>query len=484
MPTALPSARPAHALPAPTRHRSAADRAGETPPLDGRREGRPDGGVRTREIWWAAWPVFAVFVLSNAAMPLYGIWQHRLGFTSGTLTVVYAAYMAGMLGALLVAGVAADRIGRKPVLIPALLAALAACLLYATAGSVAALFAARFLTGLAAGSAVSAGMAAVTDLAAGRRIGPLLAAAATALGAGTGPLLAGALSQTAPAPTVTVFAVEAVLLLTALGAVARMPLPGRRAGRRSGAGVRTGTSVAAGTTSAPRNTGTGPAASIADTGTGTAPAARNTDAASQGADGARAAGSWVRVPSVPRANRRHLALAFAAFVPGLTSTSFVLSLGPSLLTGLLGTTDRAVAGALAFVMFGAAVGAQFAVRRLAVRTMLLVSGAATVAAVLGLVTAVWTGALAPLAVAAVLAGAAQGTGQFGGLTLLGREVPAARRAEANAAFNAGGYLVAGALPVAAGYLSDAVGLSSGTTVFGLVVAALAVAGGTLVAARR
>ncbi|UNO40163.1 MFS transporter [Streptomyces sp. MST-110588] len=388
-----------------------------------------------REVWFAAWPVVAVFILSNAAMPLYVVWQRHMGFSSGTLTLIFAAYMAGLLGALLVAGVAADRIGRKPVLVPALLVAIAACVIYATAGSVLTLVAARFLTGLATGAAVSAGMAAVTDIAAGRRIGPLLASTAMVLGAGVGPLLAGVLSETAPAPTVTVFLVEIVLLLTALAAVVRMPLPPRH----------------------PKNT-------AAPVSAGTRP-------------------TWIRVPSVPRTNRRHLALGLAAFAPGMTTTSFVLALGPSLLTGLLGTTNRTVAGAMAFGMFLTAAGVQFAVRRLALRTVLLASTAATAASMLSLITAVRTTALAPLIAAVVLAGAAQGMGQFGGLSLLSREVPIDRRAEANAALNAGGYLLAGLFPVADGYLSDLIGLSAGTTTFGLTVITLAAAGATLILTR-
>ncbi|MFF4601779.1 MFS transporter [Streptomyces sp. NPDC001339] len=382
-----------------------------------------------REIWFAAWPVVALFVLSNAAMPLYAVWQHQIGFTSGTLTLIYAAYMAGLLGALPVAGVASDRLGRKPVLIPALLLGVVACLIYATASSVAALVAARLLTGVATGAAVSAGMAAVTDIAAGRRLGPLLASTGMVLGAGIGPVLAGVLSETVPGPTVTVFVVEAVLLATALAMTARMPLP-----------------------------------------------RRSTDSASR-------SGSWVRLPAVPRDNRRHLALGLAAFAPGISGTGFVLSLGPSLLAGLLDTANRALVGGMALAMFLSATGVQFALRRTAVRTTLLASGAATVAGTLALITAVHTATLAPLVAAVILAGAGQGAGQLGGLTLLSRKVPATRRAEANAALNAGGYFLAGALPVADGYLSDAIGLPAAATLFGLTVAALAVAGAALVAVR-
>ncbi|MFF9024970.1 MFS transporter [Streptomyces eurythermus] len=394
------------------------------------REAVGGGEAPVRWVWLAAWPVTAVFVLSNAATPLYVLWQREMGFGKGTLTVVFACYIAGLLGSLLVSGVVSDRIGRKPVLLPALGLALVACLVFATAGGVGALIAARLCTGIAVGAVVSAGMAAVTDVAgpARRRLAALLASCAMVFGAGLGPLLAEVLSETLPGPTVTVFAVEAVLLASAVAVVVRMPVGAAHGGR----------------------------------------------------DGARGAGGWVRVPGVPRGAGWQLALGIAVFAPGITATSFVLSLGPSLLAGLLGTGSRIVSGALAFAMFLSATGVQFAVRGLGRRTVLACGAGATALGMAGLLLAVHTGSVATLAGAALLAGAGQGTGQLGGLSLLNSAVPGARLAEANAALNVGGYLPAGLLPVSAGYLSDAVGLTTGATVFGTALAGLAVAGGGVV----
>ncbi|WP_019634937.1 MFS transporter [Actinomadura atramentaria] len=391
--------------------------------------------VPVRRIWLAAWPVTAVFVLSNAATPLYVVWQRDLGFSGGTLTVVFAAYIAGLLASLTVSGVVSDRLGRRPVLLPALVLALVACGIFATAGSVAALLAARLLTGVAVGATVSAGMAAVTDVAGPerRRLAALLASCAMVFGAGLGPLLSGVLSETLPGPTRTVFAVEAVLLATAVAVTLRMPLP----------------------RPAPR----------ADAGRG-------------------GIGAWVRVPSVPKGSGGHLLLGIAVFAPGITATSFVLSLGPSLLSGLLDTRSRVVAGLTAFVMFLAATGVQFAVRGLSRRAILAAGAAATAAGTLLLVAAVAQGWAAALVGAAVLAGAGQGLGQLGGLSLLNHAVPPRRLAEANAALNVGGYVPAGLLPVAAGYLGDAAGLATGAAVFGAVLAAAALAGGAVVAVRR
>ncbi|MGW7425496.1 MFS transporter [Streptomyces sp. NPDC054813] len=402
---------------------------GEREAATGEPSGPAASPAPTWWIWLAAWPVTAVFVLSNAATPLYVMWQREIGFSKGTLTVIFACYIVGLLGSLLVSGVVSDRLGRKTVLLPALGLALAACVIFATASGVAALIVARLFTGIAVGAVVSAGMAAVTDVA-GRerkRLAALLASCAMVFGAGLGPLLAGVLSETLPGPTVTVFAVETVLLATAILAVLRMPV------RR--------------------------------------PAAR-------------AQGAWFRVPGVPHGNGRQLALGIAVFAPGITATSFVLSLGPSLLSGLLGTTSRIVAGAMAFAMFLAATGVQFAVQRLPLHTILTAGAVSTTLSMVALATAVHTSAVAVLIAAALLAGAGQGMGQLGGLSLLNHSVPAQRLAEANAALNVGGYVPAGLLPVSAGYLSDAVGLTNGTTVFAVVLTTLAVIGGLVVLASR
>ncbi|MEU6505029.1 MULTISPECIES: MFS transporter [unclassified Streptomyces] len=402
--------------------------------LHGRRDADTAGTGRpsVAPLWWvwlAAWPVTAVFVLSNAATPLYVLWQRDIGFSKGTLTVVFAFYIVGLIGSLLVSGVVSDRIGRKPVLLPALGLALAACLIFATAGSVAALIVARLFTGIAVGAVVSAGMAAVTDVAGPerKRIAALLASCAMVFGAGLGPLLSGVLSEVAPGPTVTVFVVEAVLLVSAVLCVLRMPV------RRPEV---------------------------------------------------RAKGAWVRVPGVPRGNGRQLLLGIAVFAPGITATSFVLSLGPSLLSGLLGTTNRIVAGAMAFVMFLAATGVQFAVQRLRRRIILTAGAVSTALSMVMLVIAVHTSTVAVLVIAALLAGAGQGMGQLGGLSLLNSSVAPERLAEANAALNVGGYIPAGVLPVSAGYLSDAVGLTNGATIFGAVLLGLAVIGGLVVLATR
>lgn len=369
----------------------------------------------------AAWMVTGVFMLSNTPTPLYVHWQEQLGFSSGMLTVIFALYIAGLLGTLLLAGQLSDHYGRKPVLLPGLFAALAACGLFAGASSIGMLAAGRLLTGIAVGVIVSAGMAAVVD-AGGiehRRRAALLASIAMVLGAGLGPLLAGGLSQALAQPVVPIFTLEAAILLSALAIALCLP-------------------------------------------------ARNTQARPP---------LRLRLPHVPAPNLRQVLCGIATFGPGITATSFVLSLGPSLLARLLHERSPLLAGGMACAMFFAAVGVQFAVRRWPVARIFLACALATVLAMLGLLLCIYGASATAFVAAALFAGAAQGLGQLGGLTLIGLHVPDSHRAQSNAVLNIGGYIPAGLLPVATGYLIDAVGLAQGATLFAVVLAAIALIGG-------
>jgi predicted MFS family arabinose efflux permease len=371
--------------------------------------------------WLAAWPIASVFMLANVAAPLYVVWQAEFGFSKGTLTAIFCWYMVGMAVSLLVSGRVSDRLGRKAVLLPALGLGLVAAVLFATAEGVLALSIGRVLAGAANGALVSAGAAAVTDLAGpGRkRLAALLGSVGVAVGTGFGPLWGGVVSETLPAPTSTVFWIQIVLLLTAIAVVARMPL------------------------------------------------ARPADSGS---------GGWIRVPRVPAESRRRLLAAVAVAGPALATTSFMLSLAPSLLSEQLGTDNRIVAGAVAAVAFTASILSQVALKRLTVARLMVTAAAGTIVCAAGLLAAVATAAPTVLLVAAAFAGAAQGLGFLGGLSMLNQAVPATALAEANAAFNISIYALAGGLSLGLGYLSDAIGLGTAIDDFAYALIALTLIG--------
>ena len=185
----------------------------------------------------------------------------------------------------------------------------------------------------------------------------------------------------------------------------------------------------------------------------------------------------LRLPSVPAHNRRHVASGIAGFGPGITATSFVLALGPSLLARLLHVRSPLLAGGMACAMFIAATGVQFVARRGSIRTTFVAGTVATLLSMVMLCVAVHASSAAVLVAAALCAGAGQGLGQLGGLTLIGLHVSDARRAEANAVMNIGGYLPAGLMPVMTGYAIDRVGFTAGATGFAVALALIALAAG-------
>ncbi|MFK3795867.1 MFS transporter [Pseudomonas sp. NPDC088444] len=379
---------------------------------------QPSQASGTLPILRAAWIVTAVFILSNAATPLYAHWQQALGFASGTLTVIFGLYILGLLLTLAVAGQLADHYGRKALLVPGVVIAIIAAVLFEHANSVAMLMLARLLSGISVGIVVSAGMANVVEHASESRksFASLIASVSMVLGAGTGPVLAGVIAQYVADPIDWVFNAEIVLLALALVVVLRQPN--------------------------------------------------------------RKLGNGRFRPKLPSVARQHLAVVargVSFFGPGLTSTCFVLALGPKLLATLLHANSPLIAGAMAFVMFLTAVGVQFAAKKRPMTQLFVLSGISTMLAMAGLWLALHVGSVVWLVVAALLAGAGQGLGQLGGLTLIARHIAPQRRAEANAIFNMGGYVPAGILPVATGYLIDLFGVHIAISVLAGVIALLALA---------
>ncbi|GAA0472833.1 MFS transporter [Paractinoplanes deccanensis] len=179
--------------------------------------------------------IFLTFTSASAApSPLYVVYQHLWGFSATTLTVVFAIYVVGLVGALLTLGALSDHLGRRPVLAAAIGLEVVALVLFLTAGDVAVLSVARFLQGIATGAAMTTLGAALVDLnpphAPGRAglVNGIIPSAGLAFGA----LGAGALVQYAPAPTHFVWALLLGAMVIAGLVVLRLP---ETSARRPGA---------------------------------------------------------------------------------------------------------------------------------------------------------------------------------------------------------------------------------------------------------
>lgn len=71
--------------------------------------------------------------------------------------------------------------------------------------------------------------------------------------------------------------------------------------------------------------------------------------------GTNAENGWrLHLPNVPAANHHHLLFGISIFGPGITATSFVLALGPSRLSHLIGVSSPLITGSMACAMFLAA----------------------------------------------------------------------------------------------------------------------------------
>jgi MFS family permease len=184
--------------------------------------------------------VLVLFLAASAApSPLYVVYQQEWQFSATTLTGVFAVYVVGLLGSLLVLGALSDHVGRRPVIGAAIAVEAASMIVFLVAGGVPALAVARLLQGIATGAAMTALSATLVDLnpphAPGRAgiVNSVAPTAALAFGA----LACGALVQFAPSPLHLVFALLLGGTVVAGLVVALMPetstrRPGARASLR------------------------------------------------------------------------------------------------------------------------------------------------------------------------------------------------------------------------------------------------------------
>jgi MFS family permease len=224
-----PNQRPeAESSPRPQRRRA----SGGAPSANGLTALLPEPGSRRHHgfgFWAVAFTFLTLAAFTTVPSPLYGLYQARDGFSEFMLTVIFAAYAVGVIGALAFAGHLSDWHGRRRLLIPAAAFTVASAVVFLLWKSVPGLLVARVLTGISIGLAQSTATAYLAELHARHRPeAPGTRAQVTATtvnmgGLGVGALVAGLLAQWVGDPVTVAYVVFLIAALVALAAVALSP---------------------------------------------------------------------------------------------------------------------------------------------------------------------------------------------------------------------------------------------------------------------
>ncbi|MGW5334293.1 MFS transporter [Streptomyces bauhiniae] len=385
---------------------------------------------RLRPGYLGAAGVFAVGMMGTTLpTPLYGLYRERIGFSELIVTVVFAVYAVGVIVALLLAGGASDVLGRRPVLVVALVLSALSAVCFLLEGGLPLLYLGRVLSGFSAGLFSGTGTAAVLDLAPPERRGraALAATAANMGGLGLGPLVSGLLAQYAPRPLILPFLVHLGLLAVALVVTLLLPETVHHEGAR--------------------------------------PPLRP-----QG----------MRVP--PEVRGVFGPSALAAFA-GFSLLGLFTAVAPAFLTDTLGEHNLAVTGAVVFSVFCASTAGQLLMGRIGARAA-LPWGCAVLAAGLVLVGAsLWAESLPLLLIGALTGGTGQGMAFRAGLTAVGAAAPEEHRGATISAFFVVAYLGISLPVVGVGALTTGLGVRGAGMTFTACALVLVAAVGARVRAR-
>jgi MFS family permease len=345
--------------------------------------------------------------------PLYPIFEQTYGFGSLVVTIVFAVYAFGVLAGLLFFGHLSDEIGRRRVLIAGLLLSGASALAFLFARDLAVIFLGRILSGLSAGVFTGTATAALVDFAPleRRARATMIAVAVNIGGLGVGTLLSGLLGQYEPWPLKLTFAVDAVLVLSAIVAVFITPEP------------------------------------IATTGTFS-----------------------VRLQPlrIPAEIRSVFLQAAVIGMCGFAVAGLFSAVAPSFLATILGEKNHAFAGLLVFAMMSMVAVGQIVVRRFARRDALQISCAILMLGTALLATSLQWHLLGVLFLSAVLEGLGAGLGIGSGLAEINERITE-RRGEVSSAYFVLLYIGLAFPVIGVGLLSTAIGLGDAGLVFCAVI---------------
>ena len=154
---------------------------------------------------FAALTAISFSATSSAPTPLYHLYQENMHLLPLTITLIFAAYAFAMLAAFLTIARLSDYVGRRPMILSALLLNALALVLFIAADAASDLVLARVVQGVATGIALTTLGAAIVDT--DRQNGAIYNSVTAFIGLTVGSLLAGVLVSWAPLPTQLVYMV-------------------------------------------------------------------------------------------------------------------------------------------------------------------------------------------------------------------------------------------------------------------------------------
>jgi MFS family permease len=382
---------------------------------------RADDGV-SRGVWgyFAAAGVLTVIMAGTTLpTPLYGLYERQFGFGSLMVTAVYATYAIGVIAALLFFGRWSDQLGRRPLLLAAVLLSAASAVMFLISDGLALLFVGRVLSGFSAGVVTGTATAAIIELAPPRhrRHAPLVATVANMGGLGCGALLGGLLAQYAPEPLRTPFAVHLVLL-AAVGLLVLL---------------------------------------LSET----APAS-----------GGRISLRPQRL-SVPREVRGTFVSAAVAGFAGFATLGLFTSVSPIFLVQVLGVRSEALSGLVVFVVFAASMIGQLATGPVRAVRALPVGCAVLIVGMILIAVSLLRASFVLLIVGAVVTGVGQGMGFRAAIAAVSEQSPPQRRGEITSTLFVVLYIAISIPVVGVGACAQVLGLRTAGVIFAAFVALLA-----------
>jgi len=161
----------------------------------------------------------SLYLAAGALMPLLVLYQEQWQLPATLLTLTFAVFAVGFLAAVLTVGSLSDHVGRRPVLIGALIIQLISNVLLLVAPDIGWVIAGRIVQGVATGIATTAFTAALVELAPPnrKRLGAILGSVSLTGGLAVGSLLAGLAIQLTDIANAVVFIV--LIIITMLGIV-------------------------------------------------------------------------------------------------------------------------------------------------------------------------------------------------------------------------------------------------------------------------